>query len=50
MIPEALIPVETFGERFLQSKYNRRYRYKNRAALTNFRSGNKKKLRSSRVF
>ena len=50
MIPEALIPVETFGERFLQSKYNRRYRYKNKAARTNNRTNNKKKLRSSRVF
>lgn len=51
MIPTLeFIPADSFGERFLQSKYNRRYRYKNRAARTNDRTNNKKKLRSSRVF
>jgi hypothetical protein len=34
-----------FGERFLMSKYSRPYRHKNRKALANWRSGNKKKLR-----
>ena len=34
-----------FGERFIMSKYGRSYRHKNRKALTNWRSGNKKKLR-----
>lgn len=37
--------VEDWGLRFLQSKYGRPYRHKSRKALTNFRSGNKKKLR-----
>ena len=33
-----------FGERFINSKYGRPYRRKNRKARTNFRSGNKKKM------
>jgi len=33
-----------FGERFINSKYGRPYRYKNRKARTNFRSSNKKKI------
>ena len=37
--------IEDFGLRFLQSKHSRPYRHKSRKALTNFRSGNKKKLR-----
>lgn len=45
MIPEILITTDEFGIRFLQSKYGRPYCHKNRKALTNFRSGNKKKLR-----
>ena len=36
---------EVFGERYINSKYARPYRHKSRKALTNFRSGNKKKLR-----
>lgn len=50
MYPIEFIPSDDFGERFLNSKLNRRYRYKNRAARTNNRTNNKKKLRSSRVF
>ena len=42
--------VDAFGERFNASKYARRFRYKNRATRTNDRTGNKKKLRSARVF
>lgn len=34
----------SFGERFVNSKYARPYRYKSRKALANYRSGNKKKL------
>lgn len=37
--------IEDFGLRFLQSKHARPYRHKSRKTLTNFRSGNKKKLR-----
>ena len=37
--------VEDVGISFLQSKHSRPYRHKSRKALTNFRSGNKKKLR-----
>ena len=37
--------VGDFGIRFLQSKHARPYRHKSRKTLTNFRSGNKKKLR-----
>ena len=48
--PIVFIPADSFGERFLNSKYNRRYRYKNRTARTNNRTNNKKKLRSARVF
>ena len=36
--------IDDFGLRFINSKYGRPYRYKNRKALTNYRSGNKKKL------
>ena len=36
---------EYFGIRFIQSKHARPYRHKSRKALTNFRIGNKKKLR-----
>ena len=42
-----LVPLKgasDFGERFINSKYGRPYRYKNRKARTNFRSGNKKKI------
>ena len=35
---------QSFGQRFICSKYARPYRYKSRKALTNNRSGNKKKL------
>ena len=35
---------KSFGERFINSKYARPYRHKCRRAITNFRSGNKKKL------
>lgn len=37
--------IADWGMRFLQSKHARPYRHKSRKALTNFRSGNKKKLR-----
>lgn len=40
-----LISPAEFGGRFVASKYGRPYRYKNRAARTNDRSGNKKKIR-----
>ena len=40
-----LITPSEFGGRFIASKYGRPYRYKNRAACTNDRSGNKKKIR-----
>lgn len=42
--PQTIIPMDTFGERFLLSKFARPYRYKNRKARTNDRSGNKKKI------
>jgi len=45
MIPVQLLSPAEFGLRFLNSKYARPYRHKSRKALTNFRSGNKKKLR-----
>jgi hypothetical protein len=35
---------KSFGERFVNSKYARPYRYKSQRALANYRSGNKKKL------
>lgn len=44
-IPIPQMTVDSFGERFLASKYARPYRYKNRAARTNNRTGNKKKMR-----
>ena len=44
-IPFPRMSIEDFGLRFLQSKHSRPYRHKSRKALTNFRSGNKKKLR-----
>lgn len=40
---------DVFGERFNASKFARRFRYKCRAARTNDRTGNKKKLRSCRT-
>ena len=36
---------QSFGERYVASKYARPYRHKSRKALANWRSGNKKKLR-----
>ena len=48
--PIDFIPADSFGESFLASKYNRRYRYKDRSARTNNRTNNKKKLRSARVY
>ncbi len=36
--------IRDFGERFINSKYGRPYRRKNRKFRSNFRSGNKKKL------
>ena len=39
-----LITADEFGARILNSKYGRPYRFKNRAARTNDRSGNKKKI------
>ena len=44
MVPVELITPADFGSRFLGSKYARPYRYKNRAARTNDRTGNKKKI------
>ena len=38
------LDIDVFGLHFINSKYGRPYRYKNRKALTNYRSGNKKKL------
>lgn len=49
MIGNYLITTDEFGGRFIASKYGRRFRYKNRAARTNDRTNNKKKLRSTRV-
>ena len=37
--------IDDFGLYFLSSKHSRPYRHKSRKAITNFRSGNKKKLR-----
>lgn len=37
--------IEDFGLRYLSSKHAQPYRHKSRKTLTNFRSGNKKKLR-----
>ena len=48
IITDASFPrmsIADWGMRFLQSKHARPYRHKSRKALTNFRSGNKKKLR-----
>lgn len=35
---------QSFGGRFVASKYARPYRYKSHKVLANWRSGNKKKL------
>ena len=44
MLENNLLDPRDFGERFLGSKCARPYRYKNRKARTNDRSGNKKKI------
>lgn len=45
VLPRPQMTSDTSGERFIASKYGRPYRYKNRAARTNDRTGNKKKIR-----
>lgn len=45
VLPRPIMTTDAFGERFLASKFARPYRYKNRAARTNDRTGNKKKIR-----
>ena len=49
MLPTPIMSLRDFGERFIASKYGRPYRYKCRAARTNDRTNNKKKLRSVRA-
>ena len=44
MLPMPQITPDEFGGRFISSKYGRPYRYKNRAARTNDRTGNKRKI------
>lgn len=45
-LPVVSTDIAGYGTRFNASKYARPYRHKNRKFLTNFRSGNKKKLNS----
>ena len=44
-IPVLQTRIADFGERFINSKYARPYRHKSRKFVSNFRSGNKKKMR-----
>ena len=44
MLPPPQITTETFGAWFAASKHARPYRHKNRAARTNDRTGNKRKI------
>ena len=44
MPPVIHTDIADWGARFISSKYGRPFRYKNRAARTNDRTGNKKKI------